>query len=98
MLGADLSAARQAWLDDAQTPEDRKEREQSTLLCYVDAAGSVVDFHALRHTTGSMLAASGVHPKVAQSLMRHSSIDLTMSGTHMFSQGRNRQQSRRCLT
>ncbi len=23
------------------------------------------DFHCLRHTTGSLLAASGVHPKVA---------------------------------
>ena len=40
--------------------------------------GRVADFHSLRHTTGSLLAASGVHPKVAQSLMRHSTIGLTM--------------------
>ena len=33
----------------------------------------------MRHTAGSLLAASGVHPKVAQSLMRHSDINLTMS-------------------
>lgn len=32
----------------------------------------------LRHTTGSLLAA-GVHPKVIQSIMRHSDINLTMS-------------------
>ena len=44
-----------------------------------------LDFHSLRHTTGSLLAASGVHPKVAQSIMRHSDINLTMSRyTHVF--------------
>jgi hypothetical protein len=37
------------------------------------------DFHSLRHTTGTLLASAGVHPKVAQSIMRHSTIDLTMS-------------------
>jgi len=46
---------------------------------YVDAGGRYCDFHSLRHTTGSLLAASGVHPKVAQSIMRHSDINLTMS-------------------
>jgi len=46
---------------------------------YRDAAGRVVDFHSLRHTAGSLLAASGAHPKVAQSIMRHSTIDLTMN-------------------
>lgn len=43
-----------------------------------DDDGRVIDFHALRHTFGSLLAANGVHPKVAQDLMRHSSINLTM--------------------
>jgi len=52
---------------------------------YVDEAGRYADFHSLRHTTGSLLAASGAHPKVAQSIMRHSTIDLTMSRyTHIF--------------
>ncbi len=46
---------------------------------YIDEAGRYADFHSLRHTTGSLLAASGVHPKVAQSIMRHSDINLTMS-------------------
>jgi len=46
---------------------------------YVDESGRYADFHSLRHTTGSLLAASGVHPKVAQSIMRHSDINLTMS-------------------
>ena len=42
-------------------------------------SGLVADFHALRHTAGTLLAAANVHPKVAQSLMRHSDINLTMS-------------------
>jgi integrase len=45
---------------------------------YTDAAGRDADFHALRHTFGTWLAKGGVHPKVAQDLMRHSSVDLTM--------------------
>ncbi|HUV64350.1 MAG TPA: site-specific integrase [Sedimentisphaerales bacterium] len=46
---------------------------------YVDEAGRYADFHSLRHTTGSLLAASGVHPKEAQELMRHSDVNLTLS-------------------
>jgi putative DNA primase/helicase len=42
-------------------------------------ASRFADFHSLRHTAGTLLASSGVHPKVAQSLMRHSDINLTMS-------------------
>jgi integrase len=46
---------------------------------YVDEQGRYVDFHALRHTFLTNLAMSGVHPKVAQSLARHSDINLTMN-------------------
>ena len=45
---------------------------------YRDAAGKVVDFHALRHTFITNLAQGGVHPKTAQALARHSTITLTM--------------------
>ena len=39
----------------------------------------------LRHTTGSLLAASGAHPKVAQQIMRHSTIELTLGRySHIF--------------
>jgi len=79
MLRADLGNARKAWLDDAATPMERAEREATSFLCYVDAQGRYADFHALRHTTGTWLAAAGVHPKIAQSLMRHSTINLTMN-------------------
>ncbi len=37
------------------------------------------DFHSLRHTFCILLARSGVQPQIAQKLMRHSSIDLTMN-------------------
>ena len=48
-------------------------------ISYQDAAGRYRDFHALRHTCGSWLSAMGVHPKTVQEIMRHQSIDLTMS-------------------
>jgi hypothetical protein len=38
-----------------------------------------VDFHCLRHTFITMLARSGVHPKTAQRLARHSTMELTMA-------------------
>ena len=44
----------------------------------MDEQGRVVDFHALRTTFVSRLAASGVHPRVAQALARHSTVELTM--------------------
>jgi len=45
---------------------------------YVYAAGRYADFHSLRHCFASILNQSGVSPKVAQSLLRHSTIGLTM--------------------
>lgn len=56
-----------------------KEDLEQAGLSYKDDQGRVFDFHALRHQFGSMLAAKGVHPKTAQSLMRHSDINLTMA-------------------
>lgn len=41
--------------------------------------GQFRDFHALRHTCGTWLAAAGVHPKIAMEIMRHSDISLTMN-------------------
>ncbi len=44
----------------------------------VDAEGRVVDLHALRHTYVSWLAMTGAHPKTAQTLARHASIETTL--------------------
>jgi integrase len=46
---------------------------------YVDENGRYADFHALRHTFITNMVKSGVSPKAAQSLARHSTIDLTMN-------------------
>jgi integrase len=45
---------------------------------YLDEDSRCFDMHALRGQFISLLAARGVHPKVAQALARHSSITLTM--------------------
>jgi integrase len=45
---------------------------------YQDDSGRYFDFHAMRGQFISLLAARGVHPKVAQALARHSTISLTM--------------------
>lgn len=48
------------------------------------AGGRVFDFHALRHTFITRLVKSGVKPKEAQTLARHSTITLTMDHyTHL---------------
>ena len=77
-IRADLSDARAAWVDAADTPAERTGRERSFTLAYRDDSGRVADFHSLRHTFISNLARGGVHPKVAQTLARHSTITLTM--------------------
>ncbi len=79
MFRIDLDAARTAWLDETKAnPAELKRRTESTFLGPTDDDGRVADFHGLRHTFVSNLAAGGVHPKVAQQLARHSTITLTM--------------------
>lgn len=43
-----------------------------------DEQGRRADLHALRHTFGTLLSKSGVNPRMAMSLMRHTDIALTM--------------------
>jgi len=57
---------------------------EAAKIPYVDAVGHTFDFHALRHQYITSLTTSGLHPKIAQQLARHSSIDLTMKRyTHL---------------
>ena len=53
-------------------------RNESDFLEATNHAGEYFDFHSLRHTCGAWLAMAGEHPKVIQTVMRHSSITLTM--------------------
>ena len=55
-----------------------REDAEAAGIAYRDDSDRVADFHALRHTFISNLAAGGVHPKTAQVLARHSTITLTM--------------------
>lgn len=79
MLRGDLTAARQQWLDEMRhDPEGLAKRDESDFLAVVNDQGEELDFHGLRHTTGAWLALQGVHPNVIKTVMRHSTITLTM--------------------
>ncbi len=41
--------------------------------------GVVLDVYSLRYTTAMLLFRAGIHPRMAQRIMRHSSINLTMN-------------------
>ena len=47
-------------------------------IAYADAGGRVADFHSLRKCCATLLAQQGVHPRIAQQMLRHSSVELTM--------------------
>lgn len=64
------------WAEDAADML-RLDLEVAGIPCR-DAAGHVIDFHALRHTFITLMAQSGIHPKLAQTLARHSTITLAM--------------------
>ena len=78
MIERDLMAARDKWLDDAKTPEEKEKRLKSDFLCYCDHDGLFADFHSMRHLFITSLERAGVSPKMAQTLARHSDIRLTL--------------------
>ncbi len=79
MLRADLAEARRNWLAEVKhDPDERLRREQNDFLAEQNHDSQRLDFHALRHTCGAWLAMQGSHPKLIQTVMRHSSITLTM--------------------
>ncbi len=78
MMRTDLSAAREKWIAEAKTSAETKRRKDSDFLKYRNAAGAFADFHSNRHTFITTLERSGVRPKVAQTLARHSDIRLTL--------------------
>lgn len=72
MLRRDFATARKVWEDET----GGKGSEDFLSTC--NSKGEVINFHCLRHTCGAWLAQSGINPKTIQSIMRHSSIKLTM--------------------
>ncbi|GEM_PF-347291 len=79
MLRDDLTDARAKWINQAEGDAERKEREASVFLAYEDGAGRKADFHSLRKAFVSLVLASGVDAKTAQSLARHSDPSLTFN-------------------
>jgi len=65
-----------SWLDKGA---EMLQRDMRGAGLEITTEAGTVDFHALRHTFGTNLANSGIHPKTAQALMRHSDINLTMN-------------------
>ncbi len=78
MIREDLERARQRWLSTIADVQERLEAEQGGFLSSLDGEGRSLDFHALRHTCGTWLAQAGVDIKTVQTIMRHSTIVLTM--------------------
>ena len=78
MFRKDAEDARKKWIE--KNPD-----ANNTGFLERDTDEVLFNFHSLRHTFGSLLAASGAHPKTVQTLMRHSTITLTMNlYTHSF--------------
>ncbi len=77
MLRTDATAAREAWIAEAEG-KAQAERVKSTFLASADASGAVLDFHALRVSYISWLVESGASVKTCQELARHSTPVLTI--------------------
>jgi site-specific recombinase XerD len=79
MIARDLKAARTKWIDEAKkNPAEKKRREDSDFLAHKNHAGLFADFHSLRHYFITSLERSGISPKMAQTLARHSDVRLTL--------------------
>ncbi len=78
MIRADVQIARQAYLDAAKGDSAELNRRQSDQFLELSTEFGEFDFHSLRHTCGAWLAQTGAHPKAIQTVMRHSTITLTM--------------------
>jgi integrase len=78
MIREDIDRARGKWLETIKEPQQRLEAEQGGFLSTLNGEGQSLDFHALRHTCGTWLAQAGVDIKTVQTIMRHSTIVLTL--------------------
>lgn len=89
---ADVAALLRPWLDTkAAGKRIFAVPDKAFLMLYADMAAAgvaisttsgIADFHSLRHTFGTILAASGAPITVLRELMRHTDIRLTMRYVH----------------
>lgn len=92
VIRPELAAELRTWLGNAQLAQESplwanltqhtskmlKADLEAAGIAYVDDAGRFADFHALRHSFVSLITQGGVHPKIAQRLARHSTVELTL--------------------
>jgi len=89
-LVAELSAARPMLVgtnarkvfDSVPTHRTFRRDLERAAIAERDERGQVIDFHALRGTLGTRLAAAGVAPQVAKGIMRHSDYRTTVKHYH----------------
>ena len=60
------------------TMDEHREYLKAAGIDWKDSEGRRADFHALRHTYGTLLSKAGVSPREAMELMRHTDLRLTM--------------------
>lgn len=78
VIRKDLAKARDNYIKRGRTKTEKRRRKESDHLAATNHEGETFDFHSLRHTCGAWLAMQGENPKTIQTIMRHSSITLTM--------------------
>jgi len=79
MMRVDLELARAAWVAEAATEGQRKERESSDFLAYLGEDGLYADFHSNRMRFVTELARSGVLPTQTKELARHADMRTTLN-------------------
>jgi integrase len=77
MMQFDLGAAFTFWVAEANSPDEEKHRAETDFLQYKNKHGLFADFHCLRHTFITNLGKAKVDLKTAQTLARHSTVELT---------------------
>ena len=65
-------------MSESSSDDERRQRERSDFLRYLDSDNKQADFHSLRHSYLSRLGRSGASAKVMQKLARHSTVELTL--------------------
>jgi integrase len=74
----DLDRARETWIAEAGSQEERERREKSDFLARRDSGGRWVDFHSLRKTFATALPRASIMPQLAKNLMRHADMRTTL--------------------
>jgi integrase len=74
----DLDRARERWVEEAGSPEERERREASDFLARRDSGGRWIDLHSLRKTFATALPRANVLPQLAKNLMRHADMRTTL--------------------